>query len=115
MYWTRNGDFELNITKRQAAACSHSGQCDTDVLKLSNVPAIRKQLNKIKPAALTNELRDFGAWDNEELSDHGANIQRILWIACGDISGGNLQAGLPLRGTHRSGRLYDFAFPFGGC
>ena len=90
MYWTRNGDFELNITKRQAEACSHSGQCDTDVLELSNTPAIRKQLDKIKPAALTNELRDFGAWDDEELSNHEANIQRILWIACGDISEGNL-------------------------
>jgi large repetitive protein len=33
-----------------------------------------------------NDLLDeYGAWDDKELRDHAQNLQRILWLACGDI------------------------------
>jgi hypothetical protein len=83
-----SGRIELNITKRQAASASHSGQCDTDVLALSQVPAIARQLKRIDPVVLRNELREYGAWDDNELADHAANLQRYLWLACGDITDG---------------------------
>jgi hypothetical protein len=41
------------------------------------------------PATLAAELREYGAWDDDELSEHDANLERILWLACGDISEGN--------------------------
>ena len=46
---------------------------------------IRAQLERIDPEALRKELRECGAWSDEELADHKQNLQRILWIAAGDI------------------------------
>lgn len=77
--------FELKITKAHALQGSHQGQCDEDIAELLNVPAIRRQLNKIPADMLALELKEYGAWDETELSDHEANKARILWIACGDI------------------------------
>jgi len=85
-YTSSNGRIELNITLRDARAGSHPGPCDADIAALRAVPYIRRQLARIDPAALRAELREFGAWDTEELADHSANIARILWIACGDIA-----------------------------
>ncbi len=82
---TSSGRIELNITKEQAAIGSHQGACDDDIAALRQVPAIRRQLEKIKPETLKAELREYGAWDDAELADHDANLSRILWILCGDI------------------------------
>lgn len=86
MWFTSSSGFvELQITKAEAATCAHPGPCDSDVLALSKVPRIAKQLAKINPEHLRGELQGYGAWDAEELADHAQNLQRILWIACGDI------------------------------
>ena len=38
------------------------------------------------PEDYTREyLKGYGAWDNEELSDHDANLKRLLWIMCGNL------------------------------
>jgi len=42
-------------------------------------------MKKINPADIAAELKDYGAWDETELADYDANIQRILWIAAGNI------------------------------
>lgn len=39
-----------------------------------------------RPEDLKRKLREYGAWDDEELADHAQNLQRILWIAAGDIT-----------------------------
>jgi len=90
MYWsTSSGRIELNITKRQAAGASHPGPCDAEVLELSQAPAIRRQLEHIDPALLRAELAEYGAWDETELADHAQNLQRLVWLAAGDIADGN--------------------------
>ncbi len=90
MYWTTgSGRIELQMTKAQAASCSHPGQCDGDVSALAKNPKIARQLVKINPELLAAELREYGAWDSSELDDHEQNLQRLLWIAAGDISDGN--------------------------
>lgn len=87
MLWqSSSGRLGLQITKRQAAQASHPGPCDADVRALSEVPAIRRQLAKIHPTALRAELAEYGAWDARELEDHPQNLQRILWLAAGDIT-----------------------------
>ena len=80
-----SGRIELQISLSDAQSASHQGQCDDDVQALSKVPYISEQLAKIDPETLKGELREYGAWDDDELSDHEQNIQRLLWIACGDI------------------------------
>ena len=77
--------FELKLTKDQARSGSHQGQCDEDIEWLRREPAIARQLDKLSPAIVVDELREYGAWDDKELSDHDENLSRLLWIACGDI------------------------------
>lgn len=82
---TGSGRIELRLTREDAASASHSGQCDDDVLELSRVPYVAKQLAAIDSALLAEELREYGAWDAEQLTDHDQNLQRILWLLAGDI------------------------------
>ncbi len=37
--------------------------------------------NECTPAALNAELREYGAWDDDERADDDANWMRIIWIA----------------------------------
>ncbi len=86
MYWSSsNGRIELQMTLDQARSASHSGQCIEDVLALSRLPKIAKQLSKVNPETLRDELREYGAWDAAELADHDANLERLLWLAACDI------------------------------
>lgn len=89
MYWSSSsGRIELKIIKSHAINCSHPGPCDNDVKQLSDRPYIKKQIAKIAPDTLAGELKEYGAWDSEELKDHNQNIQRLLWLASGDIADG---------------------------
>lgn len=81
-----SGRIEIEFSLEQAESCSHPGQCDADVSALSNVPEVASQLSKIDPETLKAELREYGAWDGVELSDHTQNLQRILWIATNDVA-----------------------------
>lgn len=86
MYYTSgSGRIELKLTKEQANIGCHQGQCDNDIAYLRTIPAIKRQLNKLDKDILANELKEFGAWDAEQLENHEENLNRILWIACGDI------------------------------
>lgn len=78
--------FELQMTLNQARSASHPGQCDADVVALLQDPKIRRQLKKISDQDLQEELKEYGAWNVEELQDRAVNEQRIVWIAANDIS-----------------------------
>jgi len=82
---TSSGRIEIEMTMAQAESAAHPGQCDADVLALSNNRKIRRQLEALDPELVREELREYGAWDEEELADHAQNLQRLLWIAAGDI------------------------------
>ena len=91
MWWTESlGRIELQITKNQALTCSHPGQCDNDVEALMQAPSIARQLKKLDPALVAACLKEYGAWDETELKDHNENLTRLLWVACCDISEGNI-------------------------
>ena len=90
MWWSSSsGRIELQMTLYQARSASHQGQCIDDVLALSRVPKIAKQLAKVDPEVLRGELREYGA-DAEQLADHDENLQRLLWLAAGDITEENV-------------------------
>lgn len=77
--------FVITMTKAQAEACSHPGPCDSDVKFLSEQPAIKRMLKKINSEDIAKELKEYGAWNAQELADKDQNVQRILWIAAGNI------------------------------
>jgi hypothetical protein len=86
-YWSSGcGRIELHIRLDDAQACSHAGQCDSDVEWLRQQPYIIEQLSPISPELVTNILREYGAWDDVDLSDHEANLDRLVWIACCDLA-----------------------------
>lgn len=85
MWNSSNYGNDLNITKAQAESGSHAGACDGDIAGLRTLPQIRRQLAKLEPENLRLELTEYGAWDEQELADHEANLLRWLWISCGDI------------------------------
>lgn len=86
MWWSSSsGKIEFQITKKHAAKGSHPGPCDTDIKELRQVTYIQRQLAEVCPTTLAAELAEYGAWDASELQDHEANLDRLLWIACGDI------------------------------
>jgi folate-binding Fe-S cluster repair protein YgfZ len=81
------------MTLAQAQSVSHQGKCDQDVIELMKVPAIARQLAKINPETLAKELREYGAWDAEQLANHQDNLQRLVWIAGCDIKEEHAQKG----------------------
>lgn len=85
MWFIGNYGVEIEMTLEQAQSASHQGRCDEDVTALAGAPDISAQLAKINPEDLRFELKDYGAWDDDELADHDANLERILWLAAGDI------------------------------
>lgn len=77
--------FEIKMPFGAAKDCSHQGQCDEDV---------RHWAGKIERPSdctvenLAAELKEYGAWDAEELADDEANWSRIVWLAAGNITEG---------------------------
>jgi hypothetical protein len=75
----------LNITKKVALECSRSGDNEYSVNYYMNQSKYKKQLDKLNPIQVRQELNDLGAWDDDELSNHADNLQRLFWVSCGNI------------------------------
>lgn len=87
LWWTcGSGKIELRILLDDAQMCSHPGDCEADVVALMGEGYISRQLDQVDPAALRAELREYGAWEAHELTDHGRNLRRLVWLACCDVA-----------------------------
>jgi hypothetical protein len=84
-YSTSSGLIELQLTQDDVAMGYHSGSCDESIAALRRAPRIAAQLDAIDPALLRSELKEWGAWSDDDLADHDVNLSRILWLACGDL------------------------------
>ena len=73
---------ELELPRQALEDCYHQGACDTDVEHWQ--PLIDWDGQSMGAADIRNELREHGAWDDEELNNEIENQKRILWIAAGD-------------------------------
>jgi hypothetical protein len=68
------------IPKDAVLECSAPGPCDDAVDYWIGY------LGFEAPEAPTRAyLKTFGAWDDDELSDHAVNTQRLFWSICHDI------------------------------
>lgn len=75
----------IELTEEVATNCSHQGDCTSNVQRCLELPEIKLELSEIDPEQLKKELSEYGAWDDEKLSNHNDNLERILWIAAGNI------------------------------
>lgn len=82
-YFNYIGSIEL---KKQIWYCiPRQGAADKAIEALLTMPEVREELKDINPDKLRTELREYGAWDDEDLEDHETNLARILWIAAGNL------------------------------
>lgn len=79
--------FELHMTRDDALSGSHQGSCDEDVEALTRKAYIRDQLDAIGSEKIIEELKETGAWseDDGDFEDETDNRERIVWIACCNI------------------------------
>jgi hypothetical protein len=93
-YWftSSSGRIEFQLTREQVMQGHHQGACDDDVAALANDSTITDQLSRVSTDIMALELREYGAWSEEELADRDANIRRLIWLACGDIQDQQLSA-----------------------
>lgn len=68
--------FCLELPIQALTDCYHQGACDADVYYWVDRVTI-----DVEPSPLATELKEYGAWDERELSDHEQNKCRILWLA----------------------------------
>lgn len=84
--WTdTHGYLVLSLELEDARCGYHQGACDADIADLRRVPYIAAQLAEWDAPSVAGVLKEYGAWDAAELADHDANLDRLLWLACGDI------------------------------
>lgn len=93
MWWTTgSGRIELQMTKAQAASVSQPGKdAHLDVCALLRDKKIRRQVDRLDRDLVKAELREYGAWDDADMIDHEANLQRLVWLAGCDITEGSLK------------------------
>lgn len=76
-FWSdSSGRIEFQITQAQIDSICQSGSNDAAVAAETKP--------SIDPQVLKMALAEYGSWDETELQDHKANLERIFWIACWD-------------------------------
>lgn len=81
-WFDATGWFQGEFPEDCIEQCHHQGACDADVARW------RAELDFIAPRELAIPwLREFGAWDIEELSEMSDEdiSNKVLWLACADI------------------------------
>lgn len=73
--------FSVHLPDRCVVECSASGSVDEAVAFCASMC----DLDEATPDAIRAELKEYGAWDDDELSDDEMNRHRIVWIAAGNI------------------------------
>ena len=86
LVYLSNELLELKMTLEEAQDCSHPGPCDSEVTDLLKQPHIAAQFIRMDIDDIRNDLKECGAWTDEELEDDEENAVRLLWIAAGSIS-----------------------------
>ena len=76
--------YEIKLSNKCIAECSHKGECYDDVERWLTKPEIKSFIDQIPAEKIRNYLNEFGAWDDKELKDDVANRGRFLWSAACD-------------------------------
>ncbi|SAK58933.1 hypothetical protein AWB81_01770 [Caballeronia arationis] len=79
------GRLDLELTATQIFSVNLVGLQDQEIRRLSEDPDVKDQTAFWAAEVVAAHLREYGAWSEEELKDHQANIQRTLWTVCCEL------------------------------
>jgi len=78
----------FRLTEDQIDSIPSQGQADGATARLASCIADPFDTLELQQD-LRDELKEYGAWNDEELSEHSDNLKRALWLACLDAQEGN--------------------------
>jgi hypothetical protein len=92
LYWATFNGIEIRLPGQCVLDCSRPGQ-DADEAVVYWTPKVQAiaAADDFNPAwvstpdKIREELREYGAWDDEELADDEQNWRRLVWIAANNI------------------------------
>ena len=79
------GGETFTLKLGDARYCAQQGDCDAYVSDTLRLPYIAAQFEVLSPEAIRKDLREFGAWDAEQLANDEENRARLLWGAACQI------------------------------
>ena len=77
--WLYGNYIEFYVYQSDIEEMPIRGACDYVVKQMAIKPYIQNQLAD-KQDKIVKELSECGAWDESDLQDKQANIQRLLWV-----------------------------------
>jgi hypothetical protein len=87
LYWSTGNYTEIRIPGEAVLDICQQGANDEAVAYWA--PRIERKTEghwAPTPEKVRKELKEYGAWDEEELSDDDANWQRLVWCAAWNIA-----------------------------
>lgn len=90
LYWASFNRFELRLPGEAINDIAQQGANDEAVAYWT--PKVIEQCerdafpNRLTDEAIAIELKEYGAWDSEELQDTAQNWRRLVWIAAWNIA-----------------------------
>lgn len=89
LYWAFFNRFEFRMPGQCVLDCSGPGAADEPVAHWTPKIFARVEKDGFRnaptPDKIRAELKEYGAWDADELTDDEQNRQRLVWIAAGNI------------------------------
>lgn len=83
-YTSSDGTIEFQMSLAQAESVSQPGKdAEEDVRALMRDPDMKEVVDYLSDNMdnVKKELKEYGAWDDEELEDEDMNIVRMIWLA----------------------------------
>lgn len=76
---------ELKLRQSDLDSIPRHGPADEAIDVLVKEPHIAEQLDAYDADDIRKELKEYGAWDDEELQDDEQNRKRLLWVLIGNL------------------------------
>lgn len=85
-WWTSsNGLIEFQFPPDLVDFICKPGPNDAMVASAVDDPRLRPILDKIDPDLIVKDLREYGAWSDDDLKDREQNLHRLVWLAAWNI------------------------------
>ena len=80
-----SGTIEFPLTGEQIHCICTSGSNDLASKMVSKDEQVAKWMERYSDEQLKSVILEYGAWDEEELTDRQQNIERIVWLLAWDV------------------------------